>query len=125
MGKKRSSLKEPRWHRRGNEEEKLHPMSIKYWINLDMLMWVAYDNTYEDSSGSIETRIDGKADEEITAKMFEQHLKYKLQWEGQNYFDRGEYDMRKESPRYRVAEKLVKRLYPKWFRSNAKNFIME
>ena len=131
MGKRRSSLKEPRWHKRGKPEVKLHPMSIKVWITVEMMIWLAYDNcllkmdSSSDKVSSYYIRIRDKEDSEITNAMFEKELKSKLQWEGQDYFEKASYEMSEGTARHEAAETFVKRRYPKWFNTNARNFIME
>jgi hypothetical protein len=129
MGKKRSSLIEPRWHRKSDPEEKLHPMSVKHWINLEKMIWLAYDNCYPhiESKGesSYKIRMDTQDEHKITCKIFEGELRNKIFWEGADYFEKASYDMEVGSERYEYAKAFVKKLYPKWFRTNATNFIME
>lgn len=105
-------------------------MTIKHWITLEMMILFAYENCgmqWEVDGNYYRIRISTNEEDKITPKIFEGELKTKLRWEGQDYFERLEYNLEyndKEEEKYEYCKKFVKKLYPNWFKTNATDFIM-
>jgi hypothetical protein len=124
MGNKKSSLSNPLWKSKSSGN-KLHPVSIKHFISLKMIIAFIYDLT----SYNVNTKSYEVSDELKNLANFERDflnkLKTELKWSGLNYFESLLDEINEESDRYRAAEKFARKKFSKWFNDNAKNFIME
>jgi hypothetical protein len=121
---KKSSLSQPLW-RNKNTSDKLHPVTIKHFISLKMIIAFIYENT----TYNVELEQYQVSNQIKELKNFHsdflKKLKDELRWEGIRYFENIIDEMDKDTDRYNVAENFAKKKFTKWFNENALNFIIE